>query len=50
MKALWWTHTLTLLVFLPLIPHTKHLHLVHQPAYGLSEARRLFEDPSAERR
>lgn len=30
-KALWWTHTLTLLVFLPLIPHTKHLHLVISP-------------------
>jgi len=31
LKALWWTHTLTLLVFLPLIPHTKHLHLVLSP-------------------
>ncbi|MEO6911443.1 MAG: [Fe-S]-binding protein, partial [Edaphobacter sp.] len=30
-KALWWTHTLTLLLFLPLIPHTKHLHLVLSP-------------------
>lgn len=30
-KVLWWTHTLTLLVFLPLIPHTKHLHLVISP-------------------
>jgi len=30
-KILWWTHTLTLLVFLPLIPHTKHLHLVLSP-------------------
>src|SRR5215472_2137574 len=27
----WWLHTLTLLVFLPLIPHTKHLHLVISP-------------------
>lgn len=27
----WWVHTLTLLVFLPLIPHTKHLHLVLSP-------------------
>ena len=27
-KPLWWSHTLTLLIFLPLIPHTKHLHLV----------------------
>ncbi len=30
-KALWWMHTLALLVFLPLIPHTKHLHLVLSP-------------------
>ncbi len=27
----WWLHTLTLLGFLPLIPHTKHLHLVLSP-------------------
>ncbi len=30
--VLWWLHTLTLLVFLPIIPHTKHLHLVLSPA------------------
>lgn len=30
--ANWWLHTATLLVFLPLIPHTKHLHLVLSPA------------------
>ncbi len=30
-RALWWVHTLTLLAFLPLIPHTKHLHLVLSP-------------------
>jgi len=30
-KTLWWTHTLALLIFLPLIPHTKHLHLVLSP-------------------
>jgi len=28
---LWWVHTLALLTFLPLIPHTKHLHLVLSP-------------------
>ena len=28
---LWWVHTLTLLSFLPLIPHTKHLHLLLSP-------------------
>jgi Fe-S oxidoreductase len=30
-RLLWWAHTLTLLGFLPLIPHTKHLHLVLSP-------------------
>jgi len=30
--AIWWTHTLALLVFLPLVPHTKHLHLLLSPA------------------
>jgi Fe-S oxidoreductase len=31
-KAVWWAHTLALAVFLPLVPHTKHLHLVLSPA------------------
>ncbi len=31
-RANWWLHTLTLLAFMPLIPHTKHLHLVISPA------------------
>lgn len=30
-RAMWWLHSLTLLCFLPLIPHTKHLHLVLSP-------------------
>lgn len=30
-KVIWWVHTLALLIFLPLIPHTKHLHLVLSP-------------------
>ena len=30
-RALWWTHTFALLIFLPIIPHTKHLHLVLSP-------------------
>ena len=30
-KTLWWVHTLTILFFLPLLPHTKHLHLVISP-------------------
>jgi Fe-S oxidoreductase len=31
-RVLWWAHTVTLFVFLPIIPHTKHLHLVLSPA------------------
>lgn len=31
-RAVWWTHTVALLVFLPLLPHTKHLHLILSPA------------------
>ncbi len=31
-RLLWWAHTLTLLIFLPLVPHTKHLHLMLSPA------------------
>ncbi|MBC7924722.1 MAG: 4Fe-4S dicluster domain-containing protein [Bryobacteraceae bacterium] len=27
----WWVHTIALLVFLPLVPHTKHLHLILSP-------------------
>lgn len=30
-RILWWVHALTILAFLPLIPHTKHLHLVISP-------------------
>ncbi len=30
-KPLWWAHTLALAVFLPLIPGTKHLHLMFSP-------------------
>jgi Fe-S oxidoreductase len=30
-RANWWLHTVTLFVFLPLIPHTKHLHLALSP-------------------
>ncbi|MGA3262670.1 MAG: (Fe-S)-binding protein [Terracidiphilus sp.] len=30
-RALWWVHTLALLTFLPIIPHTKHLHLLLSP-------------------
>jgi len=30
-RIVWWMHTLALLLFLPLVPHTKHLHLVLSP-------------------
>jgi Fe-S oxidoreductase len=30
-RANWWLHTAALLVFLPLIPNTKHLHLLLSP-------------------
>lgn len=30
--AIWWMHTLALAIFLPLVPHTKHLHLILSPA------------------
>jgi Fe-S oxidoreductase len=30
-RANWWVHTAALLAFLPLIPHTKHLHLALSP-------------------
>ena len=31
-QSVWWLHTMALAIFLPLIPHTKHLHLVLSPA------------------
>lgn len=31
-RLVWWIHTLALAVFLPLVPHTKHLHLILSPA------------------
>jgi Fe-S oxidoreductase len=37
----WWVHTLSLLLFLPLIPHTKHLHLVLSP-FAILAAREEF--------
>ena len=49
-KALWWTHTLTLLVFLPLIPHTKHLHLVLSPLTVFLKRDGFSKIPPLERR
>ncbi len=31
-RILWWVHTLAILIFLPIIPYTKHMHLVLSPA------------------
>lgn len=31
LRILWWVHTLALFLFLPIVPHTKHLHLVLSP-------------------
>jgi Fe-S oxidoreductase len=31
-RGIWWLHSASILLFLPLIPHTKHLHLVLGPA------------------
>jgi Fe-S oxidoreductase len=42
-RSMWWAHTLALLGFLPLIPHTKHLHLVLSPATILMK-RKGFSD------
>lgn len=44
--VLWWIHTLTLLAFLPLIPHTKHLHLVLSPLTILLKRDGFSEIPS----
>ena len=30
-KLIWWAHTAALLTFMPLIPHTKHMHLLLSP-------------------
>ena len=42
-KLNWWLHTASLLVFLPLIPHTKHLHLVLSP-FAIFTEREGFSD------
>ncbi len=31
-RVLWWVHSLAILIFLVIIPHTKHLHLILSPA------------------
>jgi len=46
--AFWWAHTLCLLAFLPLIPHTKHLHLVLSPATVFLKRERFSDIPKLE--
>ncbi|HEX8814479.1 MAG TPA: (Fe-S)-binding protein [Terriglobales bacterium] len=43
--AIWWAHTITLLVFLPLIPKTKHMHLVLSPFTIFLERDRFSKIP-----
>jgi Fe-S oxidoreductase len=53
-RAWWWVHTLSLLVFLPIIPGTKHLHLVLSPLTvfvkraGFSDIPKLDESETEE--
>ena len=44
-RGLWWIHTLSLLVFLPLIPRTKHLHLVLSPLTVFLKRREFSQIP-----
>jgi Fe-S oxidoreductase len=43
--AIWWCHTVALLIFLPLIPHTKHLHLVLSPVTVFAKREGFSEIP-----
>jgi len=45
LKAWWWVHTLSLLVFLPIIPNTKHLHLLLSPLTVFVKRSRFSEIP-----
>lgn len=47
-RALWWAHTLALLIFLPLIPHTKHLHLVLSPLTVFLKRQQFSQIPPLE--
>ena len=44
----WWAHTLALLIFLPLIPHTKHLHLLLSPVTIFLKRSRFSQIPPLE--
>ncbi|HEX4155733.1 MAG TPA: (Fe-S)-binding protein [Acidobacteriaceae bacterium] len=45
-KAWWWVHTLSLLVFLPIIPNTKHLHLLLSPLTVFLKRREFSQIPA----
>lgn len=47
-RAIWWAHTLALLVFLPLLPRTKHLHLMLSPVAVFLTREPLGEIPPLE--
>ena len=49
-RVLWWVHTLALLIFLPIIPHTKHLHLLLSPVTVFLSRGSFCADSSARRR
>jgi Fe-S oxidoreductase len=44
-RGFWWVHTFSLLVFLPLIPRTKHLHLVLSPLTVFLKRREFSQIP-----
>jgi len=44
----WWIHTLALLIFMPLIPHTKHLHLILSPAAIFAKRESFSQIPPLE--
>ena len=46
--GLWWVHTLSLLIFLPLIPRTKHLHLVLSPLTVFLKRQEFSQIPKLE--
>lgn len=48
LRVNWWIHTLALLVFLPLIPHTKHFHLALSPVTVFLKRRGLGTIPPLE--
>ncbi len=42
-KINWWVHSLTILAFATLIPHSKHLHLVFSPLTTFTKSFRLVD-------